>query len=498
MRIIVADDEYFARKAIVQMIADWDPDIEIIEAEDGAAALEAVETLSPELLLTDIRMPGMDGIRLAALIQERGLRTPVAIISGFDDFSYAQQAIKYKVENYLLKPIDRQELYPLLDRWKYLQARSREAARESVLADAVYGEGAGIVCEPGLYAQTAAIRSSSGRLAALTKSVKEWIAKRCVDGLAVPDKHEAGLLVVWACYRSESMDETGGLKFMCDTYVRQAAEEAGETVNAAGVSSLFAEPHRLEEAYKQAKTAALQSALTEGGQTVQGTELAAQYPYDALALREWTDAFRRKIDKLQAQEAVEMIRQWLDEAVARSYSAFMLQDWFATVVNLLNALAGRLPGEAGTGFIAWRGLFEYASPRALGDDLAAWLHEIVARVKENESKADIVEHLKQYVDENYKNRIVLEELAASTYFVDPSYLSRLFKRKSGMGFAQYVLTVRMEKAKRMLESDPSLSVADVATEVGFNDYSYFIQMYKKVYGETPGKFRSGHSPDGQP
>lgn len=496
MRIIVADDEYFARKAIVQMIADWDPDIEIIEAEDGAAALEAVETLSPELLLTDIRMPGMDGIRLAALIQERGLRTPVAIISGFDDFSYAQQAIKYKVENYLLKPIDRQELYPLLDRWKYLQARSREAARESVLADAVYGE-AELVCEPGLYAQTAAIRSSSGRLAALTKSAKEWIAKRCVDGLAVPDKHEAGLLVVWACYRSESMDETGGLKFMCDTYVRQAAEEADETVAAAGVSGLFAEPRRLEEAYKQAKTAALQSALTEGGQTVPGAELASRYSYDALALREWTDAFRRKTDKLQEQEAIGMIRQWLDEAAARSYSASMLQDWFATIVNLLNGLAGRLPGEAGTGFIAWRGLFEYASLKALGDDLAARLQEIVARVKENESKADIVEHLKQYVDENYKNRIVLEELAASTYFVDPSYLSRLFKRKSGMGFAQYVLTVRMEKAKRMLESDPSLSVADVATEVGFNDYSYFIQMYKKVYGETPGKFRSGHSPGGQ-
>jgi len=502
MKIIVADDEFFARKAIAQMISDWDDSIEIIEAEDGLSALEAVEKIHPALLLTDIRMPGMDGIRLAAEIHERGLNALVAIISGFDDFAYAQQAIEHKVENYLLKPVDRQELFPLLGKWKGRLIRSREAEREAALADVVCGEGepgasAKIAAEPGLYFQVAAIRTASGRLDATARSVREWIAKRCADGLAVPDKHQEGLLVVWACYRNEAMDESDGLRFMLETYVRPAERESGGAVAAIGISGLFAEPGRLEEAYKQAKEAALQSALTESGRTVSGAEMAARFPYDAKLLREWTEAFRRKADNLQTREATEMIRQWLADAKSRSYSVYLLQDWFATTVNILNALVGRVPQVPEPGFIEWRGLFEYDSIEALGEDLIVRLAEIAARLKESESKGDIIDNLKDYVDENYKSRILLEDLAANKYFVDPSYLSRLFKRKSGMGFAQYLLVVRMEKAKRMLENDAELSVADVASEVGFNDYSYFIQTYKKVYGETPGKFRSGHNAGGQ-
>lgn len=115
MRILVADDEFFARKAILQMIHDWDGSVRVIEAEDGTAAQNVIDEALPDLVITDIRMPGMDGIQLAAYIRKNHPSMPVTIISGYEDFTYAREAIQYKVENYLLKPVDRQELNSFAD-----------------------------------------------------------------------------------------------------------------------------------------------------------------------------------------------------------------------------------------------------------------------------------------------------------------------------------------------------------------------------------------------
>ena len=109
--IVVADDEYELRKAIIQRI-DWESiGFEVVaEAENGIEALEYVEKYEPDLLLTDIKMPFLSGIDLARKVREIRPATQIAFLSGYDDFSYAQQAIQYNIIKYLLKPISSQEL----------------------------------------------------------------------------------------------------------------------------------------------------------------------------------------------------------------------------------------------------------------------------------------------------------------------------------------------------------------------------------------------------
>lgn len=109
--IVVADDEAEIRQALIRRV-DWQSvGFTVVgEAENGAEALELVEKLEPDLLLTDIRMPFISGIELARQVREVRPATQIAFLSGFDEFSYAQQAIQYNIISYLLKPISAQEL----------------------------------------------------------------------------------------------------------------------------------------------------------------------------------------------------------------------------------------------------------------------------------------------------------------------------------------------------------------------------------------------------
>ena len=118
--IILVDDEEEVRKSIIKQI-DWESaGFQVVgDAENGEDALEKIEVLEPDVVLTDIRMPYMDGLTLAEKILQRYPSTKVVIFSGYDDFEYAQKAIKLNVTEYILKPVNVEELTSILKRIKY-------------------------------------------------------------------------------------------------------------------------------------------------------------------------------------------------------------------------------------------------------------------------------------------------------------------------------------------------------------------------------------------
>lgn len=497
MKILVADDEFFARKAIVQMIHDWDESVIVLEAEDGNAALSMIEENTPDLVLTDIRMPGMDGIQLAAHLRNHHPSTLVIIISGYDDFTYAREAIRYKVENYLLKPIDRQELNPLLDQLKLQIEELQEVSLELALSSCLYGE-----TDKSLSFLEAALDNRNyqtiiflhppSRLRECIAIAKEVFLNHHHNAVFLSDKFQPQLLIAWIHTEARPNQESlGGLGTICDRINRRWKELTGESCPAIGFSSTRNNLQQMNSSLKEAKLATLQSLIHGQGKAIAMEDIGTNYHYNAELIREWTGAFTRRATHYQAEEMSDMIRFWLVDAASKQFSIYMVQDWLAATVNIINTLIGQVHQETSSFYIEQPNLFEFSTVRDAGEELILKLNTITEQLKRSETKEDIVQDIKQYVEIHYKNRIVLEDLAKQRYYVDPSYLSRLFKRKCGMGFMQYLLSVRMEKAKKLLEnSHPPLPVADVASEVGFNDYSYFIQMYKKFYGATPGKTRS--------
>ncbi|MFD0869028.1 response regulator transcription factor [Paenibacillus residui] len=114
--LLVVDDEPIIRAGLVKLIKQYDPDCEVLAMPNGAAALEQINKRIPDLVLTDIRMPKMDGLELCRQIDENRFHVKMVVISGYSDFFYAQKCLTYGVKEYLLKPITEKELYPVLDR----------------------------------------------------------------------------------------------------------------------------------------------------------------------------------------------------------------------------------------------------------------------------------------------------------------------------------------------------------------------------------------------
>ena len=116
--VVVADDEEEIRRSLVRRVKWEEIGFEVVgEAENGADALELVEKLEPDLLLTDIKMPFLSGIELARAVREVCPMVQIAFLSGFDDFTYAQQAIQYNIVSYMLKPISAKEIEAELISW---------------------------------------------------------------------------------------------------------------------------------------------------------------------------------------------------------------------------------------------------------------------------------------------------------------------------------------------------------------------------------------------
>lgn len=112
--ILIVDDEPMVRLGLTQLVRQFNSTFRIAVATNGVDALEQIAKHRPDLLLTDIRMPKVDGLELCRQLRDIGVKFPIVIISGYDDFSYAQKCLTYGVKEYLLKPLTEHELYPVL------------------------------------------------------------------------------------------------------------------------------------------------------------------------------------------------------------------------------------------------------------------------------------------------------------------------------------------------------------------------------------------------
>ena len=129
-RIILVDDEEEVRKSIVRKIGWEEAGFQVAgDAENGEDALEKIEALEPDVVLTDIRMPYMDGLTLAERIRQKYPSMKIVIFSGYDDFEYAKQAIKLNVTEYILKPVNVEELTAILKRIKVNLDQDRKSTR---------------------------------------------------------------------------------------------------------------------------------------------------------------------------------------------------------------------------------------------------------------------------------------------------------------------------------------------------------------------------------
>lgn len=193
-------------------------------------------------------------------------------------------------------------------------------------------------------------------------------------------------------------------------------------------------------------------------------------------------ALRTRIQGGKWDEAQTLLKLYWEKAAGLP----QLEQGYRELLGICYALCCEHGGTAAQAHTVQRQLWAFETQ----EELWSYLRGLAGAVKEPLAETgDVIEELKQFLEENYYCDLSLNELAATKYYMNPNYLGRLFKPKTGKGFSRYLLEVRMRRAQELLNAG-ELSINEVASLVGYISPSHFIQSFKKVFGNTPGSVKA--------
>ena len=486
MRFAVADDVLLARKAVEKLILEWDRDSTVCcSCDNGDEVLKVLEDQKVDVLVTDIRRPGLNGIALSEVVRQRFPSVDVVFVSGYATFDYARAALHNGVRDYLLKPLKREDLFHTLDAIK--KARAEEKRQEDLLREVQKRAGSFLLLrylsgeerpEDVLPREMTGLKNGCFFAAQImVKGVKfEELSIRLRDlsfsrDLIFEDILHSGAGVIVSCGEERAVAVYDKKIRALGTLAEQERKEGHPA--AVGVSMLLTGPDSIREAYSQARRACC---------------LRLQDPERGL-YRFDTDRGKELLSK----EDLHLIRNHLNAKRVKEAKEFclkkLIQPDMTTVLQLeqsYQALLGicfTMDMEA-----IYRPLWDFDDMNGLLDyicSMACCSGETDRTVNEG----DIIDEIQAFLEDNYYCEISLNELAATKYFMNPNYLSRLFKARTGMGFSKYLLGLRMKKAEELLENG-DMNINEVALMVGYTSPSYFIQNFKKYFGRTPGTQRN--------
>lgn len=526
LKVLIADDESKVCR-LIQMLCDWQRlNMELVgTAYNGLQALELIETYRPDILITDICMPGCDGIEVIRKAREICPALEVLIISGYADFKYAQSAIRYGVSDYLLKPIRQQELQETLAK---LGARCRQekARLDASLRLLQYVEDDNQRRRCGLFFDL--LLSAARRPIPDLETLNEQYLYHFVPGVF-------RILVLKLDYSTRRYDECavrniltgleekirdslapccaeleicrdGAVSYIICNYTkdnshqfRQAVRNAVDRITmkrfelwnsvfALGMGRSVNECRELEQSFNTAIIAVRERLLEGCDKLLEAPERTGQNDFSDLISN----------FNYNCTNALELHDEQMVLSCVSELKEKLMQNNLLTGNDLLNvvqsvgahAITSAQQGEHSEQI---SGFFKECDACSSAGDLFLLLGERLCQMvktsrqqREEESRKPI-RVAKQYILNHYAEPITLELVAEKAGF-SSSYFSGLFKKETGVGFADYLIQLRMERAKELLRNSKD-SVKEICAAVGYNDLKHFTSMFRKYTGLKPGEFR---------
>ncbi len=512
-RVLLADDEEEIRTGISRKI-DWSAlGFALVgEAGNGEEALELAEQLRPDVVLTDIKMPFLDGLELCRRLRVSLPGARLVVFSGFDDFEYARQAVSMGVSEYILKPINAPELTRVLETLRDQLDRQRLERRDMETLRRRYEESLPVLRElfyTRLLSGQIRPEQVQDRAARYEIDLPQglWTAALVhVDG----DEGERDELLLLSV---QSFLEKHFALAGCAARVVLYGDMAALLVHLDREDRLYPLLEELERLSRLSQrylgfrlTAGVGAAgarsaldyrvLAGGGRVIY---IGDQEPLSAAA-PSFEEEDQRALSaavKLGTPEQTEAVVRELMERLRQAGLSLSKCDLFLLeVVTCLVRItrSGGLPVEEvfGEGFTGAVSVSGFSSLEELG----SWLGERCGRLRDllgrrrSDSAWQMVERAKDYIAGHYTDEQLSVEALCSHIHLSPTYFSTLFKREVGMSFTAYVTKVRMEEAARLLRETDEKTYR-IAEATGFSDPNYFSYVFKRHFGLSPSKFRAG-------
>lgn len=497
MRIVIVEDEKKIRAGMAGMISKKTPHTVVGEASDGEEGLEVIQRTRPELVITDIRMPIMDGLEMVRRLKEADISCHVIVLSGFSEFVYAKQAISYGVDEYLLKPLTAADIQKALEK---IEAKIEEelllmrGTPESCLRELVGGSsnpellqafqpGPGMGC----FLAAAYLGSMPKEYGDIVQRELESLNERFA-GLSLYSSTQENNRTLYAlAVGGEELEECKNR-----IYKRLIRGLEGQKAHPLWACSFFEDEREIPSQAKE-----LQELLTYG---ITAPGFAGWYTREWAASRTWEE-FRSPVKVIQriknavcqehldeAGEELEEFLQYFESHQFRKEEIRQgLMRGYLMVLDLLQELDKR----------RYQRLQNCNTERLIREAMT-WnearescrgMREVLRQ--ESARRQDISNYVilkvLQYIRDHYKEKIVLEQVAEQMGMT-PEYLSTLFNREMKENFSVFLKKFRISHAKRLL-TGTQMKIYEVAQEVGYSDAKYFTRVFKEEEGISPGDYR---------
>ena len=509
-KILIVDDEKAQRDGLCRLLYTIYPEDMILEAENGEQALETLELLECDIVITDIRMPGINGLELLQKIRQRNQNTAVIILSGYEEFSYAKEALRYGAKDYLLKPVEISEVQKCLEgvRKEIIAHRKEDASRASMEThlqetEIVYLE---YLMQHFVCRQNFDKKEKIREILPIEQPGYLFLCEVKVENgkaLNIPEFRMA----IKSCIAASSYSFSCEQKNLFAILVLDCAKGDRSFFNhmesllqkrLSGCSFAFyissCHKNMLEEApaaYQEAQTLWKYRFYETGSYCdydLQKDRLEGALPdFSSLAAK-----IAENIKQNHIFHAFQLIKDPLTELTQkrmpdpeRLRRGIMLV-LFQSVKILEPMLSEEARSETDE---TLNRIYQSKTVSALLRFLYSYLLELGKDVNyQKEVKGThVMEHCCEYLQKHYMEEITLETVADKYYF-NPSYFSTLFKNYTGSSFSSYLTGLRMKKAKEFLSSTDE-KVKEIASKAGYRDANYFIRAFKKYYGYTPDEYR---------
>lgn len=529
IKVLIVDDEIIIRTGIRTSI-DWESmGMTIVgEASNGKEGFEKVLSLEPHIVVTDVRMPVMDGLEFTKLLKENMPNLRVVIISGYDDFKYAREALRMGVNEYLLKPIGADELINIMlkqcdEIMKELDVINQDTRIKNIFKEnlsfmqtrfvnlVVKGENNDLdniveksrelnVDLSGKEYQVIVIDIDDFFLITEKLSSKEReqfkidIKNICEDVIG-PSTNSMVYLsefdYLFSVINVKASNKLSLNKLYKEIqYFIKTQKNITVTI---GLSNIYKNILDIPKAYSEA-VFTLKNKVYKGKDTIISVnDIDETHTISPMA---YSTVNEKEIINLMKIMEAEKLNQVIEKMYLDFINSKLAYEEIKKICLRIITIAISQLEEIGVDFRKYCNGFEpYIEIEKYEtlEDIKIWMKSIfdsfieVLQKSKNEKFNGIVKVAIQYINEHYREDIGVEHIAAITY-VTPNYFSRVFKKETGKSFTEWINIVRLDKAKILLK-DLKLRVYEVAEKVGYNDYKIFTHNFRKYVGCTPKEYR---------
>lgn len=531
-KVLLADDEREIRQGIINKI-NWEQNGFILagDAANGQEAWELAEKIKPDVVMTDIKMPFMDGLELGRRLSISMPLTKLVLFSGFDDFEYAKQAIQMNATEYILKPIDSKEITILLQKLKkqldeeISERRNVEKLRENYIQSLP-------ILKQQFFSRLVEGKLTQAKIQELSAQYEIDLSAKCwivtivhADVVAEnAENSETSFLVrqkelipislqkifdenLARFYHTKSFLYNEDLTILGMLEKKEEVLRFVDMVNrvckiakrylnlsvSAGIGSVCEELTNLKFSLEGAKSAVDYRVLM-GDKAIYIDDMEPDFTEEL----HFEEEEQRSLINAIKLETPEAIRKIAEKAIEKFQVAKLplnqYQIYLTELVSeLLKVVRGyKLDMEEifGSDFKGYFHLSDYESLQ----DLKNWLCDVCIKISNMikreriDSAKLLAEKAKQFVNEHYSDSDVSVEMLCSYLHVSPAYFSTIFKRETGVSFITYLTDVRMEEAIKLLNTTDDKTYI-ISLKVGYTEPNYFSYVFKKHFGVSPSKYR---------